>query len=97
MSKSFSIDLNQFTLYRSIGSGKDLLKTRVDRSDVIACLNELGYSNISERGMVRSRHGMIPSLEDVLAGETLGIPSNARVEVRTLGRQASHLLFIFIY
>lgn len=97
MPKSFSMDLNQFTLYRSIGSEKDLLKTRVDRSDIIACLNQLGYSNIAERGMVRARHGIIPSLEDIMAGATLGIPSNARVEVRVVGRQSNHLLFTFIY
>lgn len=74
-----------------------MLKTRVDRSDVIACLNSLGYSNIAEQGMTRARFGIIPCLEDTLAGATLGIPSNAYVEVKALGRKSTHLLLTFTF
>ena len=97
MSTSFSIDLKQYTLYRAIGTEKELLKQRVDRSDVIACLSGLGYNNISEMGIVRTRFGVIPCLEETLSGATLGIPTSAAVEVRALGRTNRQLLFTFSF
>ena len=97
MPKSFSIDLKQFTLYRPIADTGKVLKTRVDRSDVVACLNGLGYHNIDEVGITRGRYGIIPSLEDCLSGKTLGIPASATVHVRALGRHPDHLLFTFTY
>lgn len=97
MSTSFSIDLKQYTLYRAIGSEKEMLKQRVDRSDVIACLASLGYHNISEVGVVRTRFGVIPCLDDTLAGATIGIPTNAVVEVKVMGRDSNQLLFTFSF
>lgn len=97
MPRSFSIDCSQYTLYRHIGLGKEPLKTRVDRSDVIACLNSLGYANIPEQGIVRARYGTIPCLEDTLTAATLGIPSTAMVEVRVIGRRTTNLLLTFIF
>lgn len=97
MSTSFSIDLNQYTLYRAIATEKRLLKQRVDRSDVIACLHNLGYHNISEIGVVRTRFGTIPCLDDTLAGATLGVPTSAVVDVKVMGRNSSHLLFTFSF
>lgn len=97
MSTSFSIDLKQYTLYRAIGAEKELLKQRVDRSDVIACLSSLGYNNISEMGIVRTRFGVIPCLEETLTGVTLGIPTSAQVEVKAMGRNNNHLLFTFSF
>ena len=95
MSKSFSVDLNQYTLYRPIGSDKKMLEGRVDRSDVVACLNDMGYNNISEVGVARARFGVIPFLEDSLAGATLGVPTNAYVDVKAMGRAGNQLLITF--
>lgn len=97
MSKSFSIDLNQFTLYRAIPGQKQILKTRVDRVDAVSVLNDLGYQNIKELGITRARYGIIPSIEDTLSFSTIGIPTNAYVEVKSMGRKSNLLLFTFTY
>lgn len=97
MPKSFSIDLKQFTLYRPIGNGEKVVKRRVDRADIIACLNELGYNNIDERGMRSVQFGVIPCLDDIMAGKTLGIPASAQIHVRAIGRKSDHLLLTFTY
>lgn len=97
MSKSFSVDLNDYTLYRPIGNKQAPLKQRVDRSDVIAVLNGLGYSNVDERGMIPPRFGNVDQLNDCLALATIGIPTNAVVRCRALGRSLTKLLFTFTY
>lgn len=97
MSTSFSVDISQYTLYRSLGNDKKVLEHRVDRSDVISCLTNLGYSNINERGMARGRFGMIPGLEETLASATVCVPTNAFVEVKAMGRNNKLLFFTFTY
>lgn len=97
MPKSFSIDLNSYHLYRHIGVDEKPLKQRVDRTDVIGVLNNLGYDNIQERGFSRTRFGIIPSLEDTLASWTLGIPTSAVVNVKGMGRKSHQLMITFTF
>lgn len=97
MSTSFSVDIGQYTLYRSLGNGKKVLEHRVDRSDVISCLTNLGYSNINERGMARGRFGVIPGLEETLESATICVPTNAFVEVKAMGRNNKLLYLTFTY
>lgn len=97
MSISFCIDLNQYALYRHIGSEKEPLKHRVDRSDIIACLSNLGYNNISEVGTTRLRYGVIPCLEETLTSATLGVPTDAFVAVKPLARHSSSLMIVFTF
>lgn len=97
MPKSFSIDLNGYTLYRTIGNGENPLKGRVDRSDVVGVLNSLGYHNIAEHGLNRSRFGVIPSLEDTLASWTIGIPTDASVRLKSIGRKSHQLMITFTF
>lgn len=97
MPKSFSIDLNGYTLYRTMGNNVTPLKTRVDRADVIGVLNNLGYDNITECSSMRGRFGVIPSLEDTLAGWTVGIPTTATVKVKSIGHKSHQLMITFTF
>lgn len=97
MSRSFSIDLNQYRVYRTIGDGKEVLSTQSDRSDLIACLEALGYTNISEASCTGKRFGDIFNLEDVLTHETIGIPTSAQVDVMKTHRLGNSYHLTFTY
>lgn len=97
MSRSFSIDLNHYHLCRPIGDNVKVLTIPADRSDVVACLESLGYTNISESPWSRARFGSVFCLEDVLAHETLGIPTNARVDVMKAHKLGNTYQLTFTY
>jgi len=97
MSKSFCIDLNHYRLTRTIGPEGKALKTPVDRSDLINCLEGLGYTRLTEASFGNRRFGMIPDFEDALLKQTLGIPTSALVEVSRVGTTSNFYHLSFIY
>lgn len=97
MSKSFCIDLNHYQLTRTIGNGGKTLRTAVDRSDLINCLEGLGYNRLAEVSFGNGRFGSIPDFEDVLLKQTLGIPTSANVEVNRIGTAGNIYYLSFTY
>lgn len=97
MSKSFCIDLNHYKLTRTLGDGGKTLRGPVDRSDLINCLEGLGYTRLAERSFGNGRFGTIPDFEDVLQKQTLGIPTSANVEVNRIGTAGSIYYLSFTY
>lgn len=97
MSKSFCIDLNHYKLTRVLGGDKKTLRTPVDRSDLINCLEGLGYTRLAELSFGNGRFGMIPDFEDVLLKQTLGVPTSANVDISRIGTTGSiyYLSFTF--
>lgn len=97
MSKSFSIDLKQYGLSRTIGNGEKILRRPVDTYDVMQTLNDLGYNNFDEQNVAGSLFGIIPDLESSIQNATLGIPTTAQVNVRRMGNRKSLLLVTFTF
>lgn len=98
MSKSFSIDLKHYALTRTIGLGEKILRRPVDTYDVIQTLNDLGYNHLDEQGGVATGgFGLIPDLEATLQSATLGVPTNARVNMRRMGNRKNLLLITFTF
>jgi len=80
-----------------MGNDKKPLKQTVDRGDLVALLINLGYSNISELGFTRARWGSLGSLEEIITGWTVGVPSTALVSIRVIGRTSNNVLVTFTY
>lgn len=97
MSKSFSIDLKDYQLIRTLGPEGKTLKTSVDRSDLINCLEGLGYTRLSEVSFGNGRFGTIPDFEEALTKLTMGIPSSAILEVSRIGAVGSFYHLSFTY
>lgn len=97
MSKSFGIDLKDYQLTRTIGNEGKTLKTSVDRSDLINCLEGLGYTRLAEASFGNGRFGTIPDFEEALIKHTLGIPTCANVEVNRIGPTGSFYHISFTY
>jgi hypothetical protein len=97
VSKSFGIDLDHYKLTRTIGDGGKTLRTAVDRSDLINCLEGLGYTRLAEVSFGNGRFGMIPDFEDALYKQTLGVPTSANVEVNRVGQTGNFYHISFIY
>lgn len=98
MSKSFSIDLSQFSLCRTIGVGEKILQGAIGPYEVSQVLISLGYVNLNEYSEILPfRFGVIPMLNETLESATLGIPTSARVDVKRLGGNSQRLLLTFIY
>lgn len=98
MSKSFSIDLTQYSLCRPIADGEKILQRTVGPYEVAQLLTDLGYSDVDEYGEVLPfRFGFIPSLLETLASATLGIPTTARINLKRMGGKSQRLLLMFTY
>ncbi len=97
MPKSFSIDLNGYSLVRTVGDSKKVLKTPMDRSDLINCLESLGYNKLSEHSFNNKRFGNIIGLEDTVRKFTLGIPTSANVEIARVDPKTNVYLITFTY
>lgn len=97
MSKSFCIDLNHYQLTRTIGKDEAVLKTHVDRADLVNCLEGLGYNRIAETSFRNGRFGMFPDFEDALIQQTLGVPTSANVKVNRIGKAGNFYHLSFTY
>lgn len=97
MSKSFCIDLSHYQLTRTIGDNTKTLRAPVDRTDLINCLEGLGYTRLAEASFGNGRFGMIPNFEDALIKQTLGIPTSANVEVIRIGTAGNFFHLSFTY
>lgn len=96
MSKSFSIDLKAFPLYRPIPGGEKILQGTIGPYEVSQVLMDLGYADIDEYSEVLPfRFGIIPALTETLAEATMGIPSTAQIKVKRLGGKTRLLLLTF--
>lgn len=97
MSRSFSIDLKAYSLYRTIGGGVKTLRTSLDRSDLISCLESMGYHKLSEISFNHRRFGLAPGFEEAMQQSTLGIPTSANVEVTRVGTEGNFYHLSFTY
>ena len=98
VSKSFAIDLKDFTLLRTIGAEEKILRRAVDAYDVVQTLNDLGYNNLNEdTGVIPFKQGMVPALECALQTATLGVPSTAAVKLSHMAGHKSLLLLSFTF
>lgn len=97
MSRSFCIDLKGYSLHRTIGGDKKTLKTPLDRSDLISCLESMGYYKLSEISFNRRRFGMAPGFEEAMSQSTLGIPASANVEITRVGTEGTFFHLSFTY
>ena len=97
MSKTFSIDLTHYQLTRTIGKDGKTLRGPVDRTDLINCLEGLGYTRIGETSFSNGRFGTIPDFEEALVKLTLGVPSSAILEVSRVGATGSFYHLSFTY
>lgn len=97
MSKTFSIDLTHYQLTRTIGADGKTLRGPVDRTDLINCLEGLGYTRINESSFGNGRFGTIPDFEEALIKLTLGVPTSALLEVNRIGPAGSFYHLSFTY
>ncbi len=97
MAISFSVDLSRGYLYRPTGQGKNVVLRKIDRFDVVHCLQALGYHNLNERSLNRRAAVFIPSLEEDITKFTIGVPSDAQVRIRGIGKCSQRLLITFVY
>lgn len=98
MSKSFSIDLNRYSLGRTIGGSKKLLERKLDVSDLISVLSDEGFSEFNENRVYHQLHGhdMNGFRGHIVAG-VLGIPRHAYVTITAFGKDNQQLVIEFDY
>ena len=98
MSRSFSIDLNQFSLMRRIGLEEKALERTVGASDVVRILERLGYHQLEEpSSCLQTGFGTIPFLEELITSKVIGIPTSAMVRLTRQGGKTHLILVTFTY
>lgn len=98
VSRSFSIDLRQFTLGRPIGDGKRLLERKIDVTDVISILIDEGFTEFNEQRIYHQMYGHdYQNLRELVLDKLTGIPRNAYVNISAFGKERVHLLISFEY
>lgn len=98
MSRSFSIDLNQFSLMRHIGLEEKPLERPLGASDVVRVLERLGYHRLEEPfSGLQTGFGTVPFLEDLITSKVIGIPASALVTIARIAGKAHLLLITFTY
>jgi hypothetical protein len=98
VSISFLVDLSGYTLYRPIGKGKRPLLRRMDVLDVAAILMDLGYKVIVPRFGYAGMWGVdMHDLRGDLTKMSLGIPTIARVNIKTVGRATDKVVVTLRY
>lgn len=99
MSKSFSVDLNDFQLMVPIAGGIRTLERQLDTLDLISVLMDEGFSDYVGYGTTYHRmHGYdLSSFREQVKAQTLGIPREATVDIRLLGRIRGKYLVTFHY
>lgn len=98
MSKSFSIDLKQFTLPRPIGAEGKILYRPADAYDVYQTLSDLGYNGFNDNGYVSAHKcGLIPDLETSIESMVMGVPTSAVVKIKRMGNNKRFLFVSLTY
>jgi len=80
-----------------MGKDGNVLRGPIDRSDLINCLEGLGYTRINEISFGNNRFGTIPDFENALIRQTLGVPTCAAVEVNQVGNEGNFFYLKFTY
>lgn len=98
MSKSFSIDLRQFTLGRPIGGSEKLLERKLDVADIISILMDEGFTTFNESRVYHRMYGHdYEGARDLIVAKLMGIPRHAYVNITAYGDERVHLLISFDY
>lgn len=98
MSRSFSVDLRQFTLGRPIGLDESCLERRIDVTDVISVLMDEGFTDFNEPRAYHRMHGYDrENIREQMSDKLLGIPREAYVSITASGKDRVHLLISFDY
>lgn len=98
MSKSFSIDLNRYSLGRTIGGSKKLLERKLDVSDLISVLMDEGFSEFNETRVYHQLHGHdMAGFRSLITSGVLGVPRHAFVTITAFGKDNQQLVVEFDY
>lgn len=98
VSRSFSIDLEQFTLGRPIAEGKHLVERKIDVTDVISVLMDEGFTDFNEHRVYHRMHGHdYEGLREGILDKLVGIPRSAYVNISSCGRHNAFLLITLEY
>lgn len=98
MSRSFSVDLRQFTLGRPIGNDEKVLERQIDVTDVMSLLIDEGFTDFNEPRVYHRMHGYDrENIRDQMLDKLVGIPRNAYVTISRSGKDKVHLLISFDY
>lgn len=85
MSRSFTIDLNAYTLYRPIAERKNDLSRKSDVLDVVSILMDEGYQNFEvPMGYCEMKDRDLFGLRKQIQGAVLGVPVESLVTIRHL-------------
>ncbi|MNG46933.1 hypothetical protein D3C79_47970 [compost metagenome] len=98
MSRSFSINLERFTLGRPIGDGKKLLERKIDVTDVISVLMDEGFTEFNEQRIYHRMHGHdFEGLREGILEKIAGVPRDAYVNISAYGKANAFLLITLEY
>lgn len=98
MSRSFSIDLERFTLGRPIADSKRLVERKIDVTDVISVLMDEGFTDFNEQRIYHRMHGYdYEGLREGILEKLVGVPRTAYVNISAYGRANAFLLITLEY
>lgn len=98
MSRSFSVDLTQFTLSRPIATTEKALERKIDVIDVISVLQDEGFSEFNEHRVYHRMHGHDrENIRALMQDKIIGVPRDAYVTIEKVGKAGLFLLISFDY
>lgn len=98
MSRSFSINLEHFTLGRPIANSKKLLERKIDVTDVISVLIDEGFTEFNEQRIYHRMHGHdYEGLREGILDKLVGVPRTAYVNISAYGKNNAYLLITLEY
>lgn len=99
MSKSFCVNLFDYSIVLPIGGTERSLDRGLDTLDLISVLMDEGFSNYNRFGTTYHRmYGIdVNSFREKIASMTLGIPRGADVDIRQIGQGNGRYLVTFNY
>lgn len=98
MSRSFSVDLRQFSLSRPIGNDEKALERQIDVLDVMSVLVDEGFTEFNEPRTYHQMYGHDrENIRELMLDKLVGVPRDAYVTITRSGKQRLHLLISFDY
>jgi len=87
VSRSFSINLERFTLGRPIADSKKLVERKIDVTDVISVLMDEGFTEFNEHRVYHRMHGHdYEGLREGILEKIVGVPRTAYVNISAYGK-----------
>lgn len=98
VSRSFHVDIKQFSLTRVLGAEKTVSSRKLDVTDLMSVLIEEGFNDFEEpRTYIRMSGYDLEGLREQVVSNLLGVPCDAFVSIKAVGKHKNHLTVSFDY